>query len=507
MNTENTMTADEMIELYAGCKGLKEFMAIRAKARPDVPLFEIYGRQSDKPERVISSEDFESEVNGLGTWFFCNGYRGRHIAVLSENSYEWVLTFMAAVNGNNTALLLDNTKTEEELSDIASYCDAEVIVYSESYAKTAMTIKKKTGLPLISMDSLAEKVREGLELLDAGNRDFADHVVDPGVMSIICCTSGTTGRSKGVMICQNSITKIAASSAGIVGFFDFGKSFVLLPLYHIYSLVHNLFMCLALGGTLCFTAGIRTLAADYVRIRPEMLALVPRLVEAVATILEKVPGAPAPKFILCGGSAPALELMKELAEKGVQIATGYGLTETAASAAINMDSMKYSDGSMALLPEVEYRVIDRNQQGIGELLLKGDGIMLGYYKLPEETKKALDEEGFLHTGDLVLLTEEDRIIIKGRKDRMMVLANGLNVHPQEIEEDVMKIDGVTEVLVRLEEGMITARIYAEDPSKRDQIREAIDEINKTCPAYRVTENVIFTDEPLPRTAAGKIKYN
>ena len=501
------ITIDEMKNMYDECRDLKEFMRIRAKARPDVPLFAVYGRKGDEPERVITSADFKREVDALGTWFYCNGYRNRHIAILGENSYEWILTMMAAVTGSNTALFLDTTKSAEELSDIVSFCDAEVIVVSDSYSKTAMDIKKNTGIALIPMESLSEKVEEGRKRLDEGCTDFIDHVIDPDGMSVICCTSGTTGRSKGVMISQSAIVKVAVSSSKVVGYYDFGRTFVLLPLYHIYPLVHNIFMNIALGGTLCFTPGIRTFAADYMKIRPEMLPMVPRLVEVLAQFLEKMPEAPAPKFILCGGSAPSLELMEELAKKGVRVATGYGLTETAASAAINMDSMKYRDGSMAVLPDVDFKVIDCDQQGIGELLLSGPGIMIGYYKLPEETEKVLDKDGFLHTGDLVSLTEENRIIIKGRKDRMMVLPNGLNVHPQEIEEDIMKVDGVTELIVRLEDGVITARIYAEDFSKRDQIREAVNEINKKCPAYRQTERIVFTDEPLPRTAAGKIKLD
>ena len=286
---------------------------------------------------------------------------------------------------------------------------------------------------------------------------------------------------------------------------DYGKTFAILPLYHIYPLVHNVFMAVAMGGTVCFTGGIRSFVSDYLKIQPEHLYLVPRLCDVLDALVKKNPEVPLPKHILCGGSAPEMRLMKDFAEKDSRVSVGYGLTESTAAVAISTDCIKYNDGSMAFVPGVKHKLIDVDENGVGELLLAGDMIMLGYYKMPEETAKKIDEEGFLHTGDLAVLTEEDRLILKGRKDRMIVLSSGVNVHPQEIEDDLYAIDGVSEVLVRMEDGMITARVYVEDPDRREGVKEAVDEVNRTCPAYRQVENLILVEEPLPKTGAGKIK--
>ena len=507
METRNKMSAEEMMKLYEECSDFKNFMRIRAMARPDVPVFHIYGKNSEAPERIIMFEDFKNEIDALGTWFYCNGYRNRHIAVLGENSYEGVLTMFAAVYGGSVALLLDTTKSAEELCEVVRDCDAEVIVYSPSFAKTAMSIKMQTGLPLIPMENLAEKIEGGRRILDQGFREFVDHVTDGEAISVICCTSGTSGRSKGVMISQRSIVKIAVKAMEKIFYPDYGKTFFLLPMYHIYSLVHNVFMAIALGGTICFTGGFRTLAADYVHIQPEMMFLVPRLVEMLSVILKKFPEVNAPGYLFCGGAAPELNLMRDFADRNVTVAYGYGLTESAACACLSKDCFKYPDGSMEFLDGVGFKLVDVDENGVGELLISGPGIMIGYYKMPEETERKLDKEGFLHTGDLAYLTEEDRVVIKGRKDRMMILSNGLNVSPEEIEADLAAIDGVAEVFVCLDHGVITARIFTEEPEKKESIQKAVNEVNANCSAYRQTEKVIFMDEPMPKTGAGKIKYN
>ena len=502
-----------MLDKFEKCRNIKELLEIRSQERPDVPIFEIYGKNPEEPPRVILPAELKQEIESLGTWFYCNGYRNRHIAILGENSYEWILTFLAAVNGNNTALLLDTTKPAEELSDIASYCDADVIVYSASFAKTAMSIKVSTGLPLIPMESLKEKIEEGAKLLENGCRDFVDHVVDSDCMSVICCTSGTTGRSKGVMISHYNIVRDVFMAIGTIYCPDFGRTFMLLPLYHIYSIVINMFMAIEMGGTVCFTPGIRSFVQDYIRIQPELLYLVPRLFEVLSALIKKSRDENGnlpfrlPKTIFSGGATPEMSLIREFAEMGINVTVGYGLTETCAGVSDNTDYLTYTDGSMGFFPGQKYKLVDVGENGVGELCLGGDNIMLGYYKMDKETEAAIDEDGFLHTGDLAIITAEDRVILKGRKDRMMVLPNGLNVSPEEIEADIKKIDGVTELLVHLKDNMITAEIYAEDRTKQEAIRTEINRINKTSSTYREVENIIFRDEPLPKTASGKIKFN
>ena len=500
----------EMLERFEQCSNIRELMKTRAEVRPDVPVYAIYSRRAEEPPVEISPAELLRQIDSLGTWFFYNGYRGRHVAILGENSYEWILTFFALVNGNNTAVLLDTTKPAEELCGVVQDCDVEAIVFSESYARTAASIKMNTGVTLISMESLAEKTEEGAGLLANGCRDFADHETDSDCMSVICCTSGTTGRSKGVMISHRNIVRDVFMAVGTVYFPDFGRTFMLLPLYHIYSLVINMFMAVVQGGTVCFTGGIRSFAADYLRIKPELLYLVPRLFEVLSMLIrkqkEETGTAFIPKYIFSGGATPEMSIIREFAEMGIWVIVGYGLTETTAGVSDNTDYLKWTDGSMGFFPGQKFRIDHPDANGVGELCLAGDNIMLGYYKMPEETAKKL-KDGWLHTGDLAVLTDEDRMILKGRKDRMMVLPNGLNVPPEEIEADIRAAEGVTEVLVRLEDGQITARIYAEDPSRQESIREEINRINRECSAYRQTENVIFLSEPLPKTASGKIRYD
>ena len=550
---------------------IKELLYNSAEKFADNAAFIIKNKNGKEVSyENISYKKFLEDINALGTKFYDLGLKGKRIAIVGRNRYEWILTHSTNFLGGIISIPLDKELQVDELESCLVRSKADVVVFDEKYQLNIEEIVERKNTNLINCICMSELegylnikelIKEGYELIKKGEKEYIDAKIDSYSMAALIFTSGTTSKSKAVMLSQKNIASDVYGTISVEKLYPTDVNLAFLPFHHIFGGTGS-YVMLASGVTTAFPDGLRYVAQNLKEYKVSVFVGVPLLVEAIykkveegiekkgktkviniakkvsnfllkfhidirrklfKPVLDELGGYM--RFVVSGGAPLDKRVSKGFSELGVDIVQGYGLTETApVLAAEYIGKTRY--GSIGLpLKNVEHDFIDKDEDGMGEFVVKGPMVMLGYYENEEATKEAL-KDGWFHTGDLGYQDKDGYIFITGRKKDMIVLKNGKKVFPEEVEAMVNKIDLVKESMVfgmpnesNKNDVKLTVKVvYDENVAKEEYegkseeelkeiIWEQIKEINKTFPPYKYIKNMILTDKELIKTTTLKIKRN
>ena len=539
---------------------------------------------SDRPAYVFKTEkkgefkeitykQLKNDIDSLGTALINLGLEGKRVAVIGENRYEWGVTYLAVVNGTGTIVPLDKALPENEIESLIIRSGVEAIVYSNKYNEIMNDLKEKKNTDLkyfISMDldesengiiSFKKLLTRGKELLENGDKRFIDAKINVEEMRIMLFTSGTTSKSKAVMLSHKNIASNLMDISSVLKVREDDRFLSFLPLHHTFECTTGFLLPLSVGASIAFCDGIRHIAENIKEYDITFMVSVPVLYEnmckkimksikdqgkgttvnvgmKVSNALLKVGldirgklfkqvhdslGSKL-RLLVAGGAALDPDTEKTFNSLGINMVQGYGLTESSPVIAVEDDKYKKIGSIGKALPTLDVKIDEPNEEGIGELLVKGPTIMLGYYENEEATKETIDKEGWLHTGDLAKIDKDGFIFITGRKKFVIVLKNGKNVYPEELEILINKIAGVKECFVYgkpEDDGdyKISAKIVydkeimkeaygvEEEKDIKEKLWQEVKAINKTMPKYKYIKGIIVTEEELIKTTTRKVKRN
>ena len=457
------------------------------------------------------SESFSNVLKSLGE-------QGSHISVIGMTSYEWLVTYFGTVNSGSVVVPLDVNLPAEDVCDLIARSDSTILVYDE-VRKDVAAIAKERCPQLKTMISMQQKENDDhvfsfWKLLEE-NRGRFDYDPDPDQLCTIMFTSGTTGKSKGVMLTHRNVAENATCLDMRIP--ERTVIMTVLPIHHAYCLSMDILKGTSLGAVICINDSLMRVAKNIKLFKPEMILMVPLMIETMAKKLEEASLLPA-KIVksqvfgkqfhtICSGGAYLDPSYIDLFKKyDIVIQQGYGMTECAPVISVNQSWNIRSDSVGQLLPNCEAKTVD------GELWVKGSSVMQGYYKMPEETAETL-EDGWLKTGDLGYVDEEGFVYLTGRKKNLIITKNGENVSPEELENALSTNRLVGEILVREKEGVIEAEIfpdyeYAEKQGIADiraALQEEIDHYNKEAVAYKKIYSLKVRETEFEKTPSKKIK--
>lgn len=413
-----------------------------------------------------------------------------NIGLASANCYEWFVAFYGAILAGRTVVSLNRELPGEELFQMAGRADVELIL-ADRELREYLAGTESGETRILSLEEAAGKRRE------PAASQFSCDVDRP---AFILYSSGTSGVSKGVMLSQRNIMTVLLEPSGKT---REGRFLLSLPMHHIAGIQIAL-MYLDSGVTLCLNSSVKYLLRDILRFRPDVMSLVPMQMDLLAAKLRKddrlreAAGTYLKEVVSLG--APLMNEYEEIfSPLGVQVLDAYGLTET--SGYIN-SWYPHKKGSIG-------RILKRNQFRLedGEIVIKGPSVMLGYYKNREATEEAI-RDGWFYTGDLGRIDEDGDLCLIGRKKNTIILSNGENVSPEELERKLSGCPAVKEVVVSGVDGVITAGIYLGDCEKEEAKQEVeawVDRLNRREPTYRQIRRLRYRDTPFEKTGSGKIK--
>lgn len=561
-----------MLDRSIKFENLKEMMKNSEEKFGDEVAFYRDGKGLEDSKKVTYKE-FCYEINSLGTALIEMGLKGKRIAVIGENRYEWELSYLAVVTGTGTIVPLDKALPENEIESLIIRSEVEAIIYSEKYDECMAKIQKQGNTKLkyfISMDlekndfnkySLKEITKKGKELLDDGNKEFLEAKINNEEMSIMLFTSGTTNQSKAVMLSHKNICTNVKDIRNVFELDETDRLLSFLPLHHTFECTVGFLYPLSIGGSIIFSKGVRHIADELKNFKITAMICVPvvfeKMYDKLMKTIEDKGKMPTVKkgiklsncllkvgidirkklfkeihdnlggclrVMVAGGAALSPEKEKGFWDLGFNVLQGYGLTETSPVIAAELTKQKRLGSIGKKFPSVEVKIDNPDKSGVGELLAKGDSVMIGYYNNEEANEEVFTEDGWFRTGDLARIDKNGYLYISGRKKFVIVLKNGKNVYPEEIESLLEKSELVKECMVfgmPARDGDVTLSVkicYDKDYVKKqfgditiDDLKEKIwnwvKEVNKTMPKYKYVKKLILTDEELVKTTTLKIKRN
>ena len=494
--------------------------------------------------------DFFDEVVAMGTWICEQNLEGKHVAIIGENSYEWLVCFFAIVCSGGVAVPIDKELPAEEIKNLLLTADVQAMIYSKSYKvvvensveKLSQFLNRTDTFDIYPMANMEQYLNKGNELLESGHREFVDKKIDRKQMCCIIFTSGTSGKSKGVMLSNENIAEDINRSCQL--FKLDGNTMAVLPFHHVFGLVVAVFMAFQYGYTIFINRSIKSIQKDFQIAKPQTIFLVPLFVETfykqiwtaarkngkekilikmmkISDMLLNI-GIDLRRFwfsdllsnfggnleyIICGGASLNTRYIDSFRSWGIEVLNGFGTTECSPCAAVNRNHY-HKDGSVGIaVPGIQVKTEED-----GEILIKGPIVMIGYYKDNHATNEVLND-GWYSTGDLGTIDKEGFLTLTGRKKNLIILSNGENISPEELESDFLKFEAVQEVLVREKNQKIVAEIfpsadYIIENVQTGNIQEYFDDIRKKVnddrPLYKQVSEVILRDSEFPKNTSKKI---
>ena len=537
---------------------------------------ELYG---DKPGykikigkgqyKTYTHNEIRDMINYLGTALISLGLKGKRIGVIGENRYEWELAYLSVVCGVGIVVPMDKSLPANELEEVIERSEVEAIFYSKKYEEIIKKIKysEKNKLKhLISMDtdiheegiySEKELIEKGKELLDSGNKEYINAKINPEEMRIMLFTSGTTSKSKVVALSHKNLISNVMDYASVVDVDSNDRILSFLPLHHVYECTVGMLVSLYVGAERAFCDGIRHIVENLNEYKITYAAFVPAIYELmyknIWKMIEKKGKVEETKqlmqeykdksmqekkevfkeihnmyggcikLFITGAAALDKEVIESFRNWGLNLCQAYGLTETSPIIGIETNEHHRVGSIGRPIPHVEARIDEADDDGVGELVVKGPNVMLGYYNDKKATESVM-EDGWFHTGDLARIDEDGYIFICGRRKSVIVLKNGKNIYPEEMEGLVNKIEGVKESFIfgkQQTDDKDNIKIHVKIVFDKDIMKEAykvekeediyrvltekIKEVNSVMPKYKAIRGIIVSDEPLIKTTTGKIK--
>ena len=553
-------------------KDIKELIYNSAKTYANNIAFIVKHQEGkNKTYENITYKMLLEQINALGTKLYSMGFKNKRIAILGRNRYEWALGHLTSLLGGIVSIPLDKDLQIDELESSLMRSKADAIYFDEKYIEKIEKIKNRNNTNVkeyICMSKLAgykdinTLKEEGQKLLEEGDKEYISAKIDENAMNILLFTSGTTSKSKAVMLSQKNIASNVYAMQRVEDIRSTDSNLAFLPMHHIFGST-CLIVMLACGARTSFPDGLRYVAQNLKEYEVSVFVGVPLLVEAIYNkvvkeidkqgktkliknairvsnfllkfhidvrrklfkqLIDQLGGKM--RFVISGGAPLDPKIQKGFIDLGINLAQGYGLTET--SPVIAAENMyKSRTGSIGVpMENVTVEIVNKDDNGIGELRAKGPNLMLGYYENEEETNKVL-KDGWFYTGDLGYIDKDGFIFITGRQKNMIVLKNGKKIFPEEIETLVNRIDLIDECMVfgmpdevdKNDVKLSVKVVYNKDEVKQkygdisfDEIRDIIwnrikNEVNTTVPRYKHIMNMILTDKELIKTTTKKVKRN
>lgn len=507
--------------------------------------------------------DLYRDTQALGTKLLADGCRGWHIAILGENSYQWVLSYITVINGVGVVIPMDKELKDDDMARLLRACDADAVISSRTYMPMLSRIREScpnikriivqnpTEEDDFGDEALAELVEAGKELLEAGRSDYTDITIDPHALCEILFTSGTTGANKGVMLSQDNIAAALYSSMSLI--YAGNMCYSVLPINHSYECTCHILGALYQGSTLCFNDSLKRVVQNMDVFRPDFSLMVPQFLVSMRKMIWKkakengldvhmrygmiyseilrklgIDGRrlffkPVHKQlggnmeqIVVGGAPISAETVKEFDVLGINVVVGYGITECAPLVAANCSRFKRYGSVGQVVPSCRVRITDPDENGVGEVEVTGDNVMLGYYKDEASTAASFTADGWFKTGDLGYFDRQKYLYLAGRKKNLIILPNGKNVFPEELEDFITeKIEYVREVVVfaPADEEVICALCYLDEEyldthgvtNPLEQLKHDMRKVNAVLPGYKQISDVRISEHEFEKTTTAKIK--
>ena len=514
-------------------------------------------------------EQVGKDVKSLSTELLDMGLEGKRIVLIGNNRYEWCISYLAVTTGNMVVVPIDKALPENEIENLVKRSEAEVMIFDKKYLEVAKKLQERedTNLKiLICMDKTKDKevlnfqelLEKGEKLVENGDKRYDEIKIDNDKMAIMLFTSGTTNEAKAVMLSQGNICANITDFSSWVKLYPTDTLLSFLPIHHTFECTVTFLYGFYSGSTVAFCDGLKHIQSNLIEYKVTVFVAVPLVLETMCKKITKAIEAQGKtklinkmikisnallkikidirkkvfkqildnlgghlRVVLYGSAPMNKETVIWYNNFGIDLVQGYGLTETSPVIAAETDKEKRPGSVGIALPSLNVKILDPDEKGEGEIAVKGPSVMLGYYNNEEENKKSF-EDGWFKTGDYGYMEKDGFIWVTGRKKDIIVLKNGKNVYPQEIEFLINKIPYVEESLVYSRDKsntdtMLCAKIvYNEDEIKKalgektekeyqEKIWEEIKEINKTLPVYKHIKSIIITKEPLIKTTTQKVK--
>lgn len=547
------MNKDYPLYKVKAIKNLKELFDYTGKKYANEKAA-IYRDGKKNIEKTFA--EVNEDIKALAAYFIKKKYSRKHIAVMGENSYHYLITFLATTNSNNVIVPLDKELTYDELKYLFKKGSCDVLVISEAYKKLVLKFKK--DFPNIKeiiyigegKNSITTKIKEGSEFLAKNSKIYENTKLNNDATCGILFTSGTTGEPKGVMLSHANIASDVVNTAKAVT--PNGKGLLILPFHHSFAIIYTNIVLLH-GDAMVFCNGLKDFARDMNEFKPQNVALVPLIIEGIyskvmtaakqkkkdkmlkllmflssilynfkidvrrklfKSILDNFGGE---LDLVISGAAPLdPKLIKKFRSLGIEIRQGYGITECSPVLAVCRNN-HYNDLSVGkILPNTKIKIDNPDKDGYGEILAKGEIVMKGYYQDDAATKEVM-KNGWFATGDIGKIDDQGFIFLKGRKKNLIILSNGENVSPEELEILLGRSKLVAEVIVKAElnkkKQLITAHIFPNEEyirenkikNVKEEIDKEIEKINNTIASFKNINKVVIVDKEFPKTTTKKIK--
>ena len=511
----------------------------------------------------ITYNQLNEDINAFGTALLHLGLKDKRVAIIGKNRYEWALSYITTINGVGTAVPLDKGLPEQEIILSLQRSKADIIIFEENMVELMKKTKeeKTTNLSTyILMDetkiegflNIKDLIKLGVDLTKHGDNKYINAEIDNNKMSVILFTSGTTALAKAVMISQRNIASNVAALKYEQPFCNTDTNIAFLPFHHMYGST-CLILMLSAGVNNVFCDGLRHIQDNLKEYKVSVFVCVPLILEAMhkkimhvvdktgqrkklefgkklskalmkigidvrrkifKTILDELGGEV--RSVISGAAPLNPQVAEDFNTWGIYTSQGYGLTETApVVSGENIHTLGYNSCGKPLC-NVEVKIVNPNEDGIGEIAVKGPNVMLGYYENDEATNAVL-KDGWFYTGDLGYLGPKGHLFIAGREKSVIVLKNGKNIYPEEIETLISRLPYVAENMVfgypKEDDLVLSAKIvYNKEYFKNMSIEEIqniiwkdIKEINKELTIFKHIKKIIVTDEPMIKTTTAKVK--
>lgn len=522
-------------------------------ALKECPNKVVYKYKVGDEIRSMTYEAFISRVYSFGAFLTAKGESAGHIACLGANSINWITAYFTALRSSGVYIPMDKELPERDILHLLNDSKATVLFYDKRYEK--MLIENRDTISgvkyLIGFDreetegdfySFTKVLEEGAAL---DKSEYLACKSDPNAMKMLVYTSGTTGMSKGVMLSEKNLVSCVCYGLQVSTVFDVGLS--VLPYSHTYESVADLLVSFHHHSTLCINESLKAVLKNFQTYQPEYVYIVPAIAELFvsrinreiekkgkaamfgklikfsnmlrkvgidkrrlffSTIHETFGGKL--KKIVCGGAAIRPEVGEFFDNIGISLINGYGITECSPLVCANHDAANDYHTAGIKLRCIDWRVDEPNEEGIGEICIKGDTVMLGYYNRPDLTAEVI-KDGWFYTGDYGYINDKEQLVICGRKKNIIVLDNGKNIYPEEIEGYIQSIDYISEVIVMGENSesgnakALIAEVFLSENKSASEVMSAIRNACKELPIYKQIANVKIRDKEFEKTTSNKIK--
>lgn len=530
---------------------VKEMLDIAVKEAGDKIAFKYKGNDGKIVE--VSYSQFDQQTKWLGAALTEMGFSDKHIACIGKNSYKWVLTYLTVLKSSGVYVPVDKELSPKDILNVLNDSECSVVFYTQAYEELFMSSADK--LPNVKMfigfdrfDDSGNFLSFG-KLIERGEKcDFKDCQAltsDPYALKLLVYTSGTTGIAKGVMLSEHNLVSSVYYGLQVSTVYDTCLS--VLPYHHTYEAVSGILVSLHNHSTICINDSLSAVLKNLQLYHPSYIYLVPAFAEMfhskiiknikdsgkekafnkliyISNILRKVGIDLRKTFfksvhkafggrlrkIVCGGAPIRPEIGKFFDDIGISLINGYGITECSPLVSANHDMFNDYHTAGVKLPCIDWKIDSPNDEGIGEICVKGDIVMLGYYKQPQKTAEVL-KDGWFYTGDYGYINDKQQLVITGRKKNIIVLNNGKNVYPEEIEGYIQGIDYVTEVVVKGlidengDEKSLMAEVFLSEEKTCEEVLKDIKKVTRELPVYKQITKVVIRSQEFDKTTSKKIK--